>query len=115
MTPHDEPAPKIRDKPPLKKEDKDIKVTGEEDTKKDPPSPYAKYAAPDARIWGMYLEEAEAEDKELMEPWNKDLDSLLVFVGRFHLPLIELKTNPRRLVCSRVFLQHSLSKVAKIS
>jgi hypothetical protein len=45
-------------------------------------SPYAKYAAPDARIWGLYLEEAEAEDRELMEPWNKDLDSLLIFVSR---------------------------------
>jgi hypothetical protein len=45
-------------------------------------SPYAKYAAPDARIWGLYLEEAEAEDRELMEPWNKDLDSLLIFVCR---------------------------------
>ncbi|CAG8687368.1 2523_t:CDS:2, partial [Acaulospora colombiana] len=46
-------------------------------------SPYAKYAAPDARIWGLYLEEAEAEDRELMEPWNKDLDSLLIFAGLF--------------------------------
>lgn len=44
-------------------------------------SPYARYAAPDARIWGLYLEEAEADDRELMEPWNKNLDSLLVFVS----------------------------------
>ncbi|PVG04922.1 hypothetical protein CPB86DRAFT_661860, partial [Serendipita vermifera] len=46
-------------------------------------SPYAKYATPDARIWGLYLEEAEAENRELMEPWNKDLDSLLIFAGLF--------------------------------
>ncbi|CAG8701104.1 2554_t:CDS:2, partial [Acaulospora colombiana] len=55
----------------------------ENETKTKPSSPYAKYAAPDARIWGLYLEEAEAEDKELMEPWNKDLDSLLIFAGLF--------------------------------
>ncbi|PVG04933.1 hypothetical protein CPB86DRAFT_821479 [Serendipita vermifera] len=51
--------------------------------KRDQATPYARYAAPDARIWGLYLEEAEAEDRELMEPWNKDLDSLLVFAGLF--------------------------------
>lgn len=64
--------------------DRDVKATGEEDAKVASPSSHAKYAAPDARIWGMYLEEAEAEDKELMEPWNKDLDSLLVFVRHFN-------------------------------
>ncbi|CAG8664127.1 7372_t:CDS:2, partial [Acaulospora colombiana] len=45
-------------------------------------SPYAKYVAPDALIWALYLEEAEADDRELMDPWSKNLDSLLVFVSQ---------------------------------
>ncbi|KAI0350933.1 hypothetical protein OH77DRAFT_1359860, partial [Trametes cingulata] len=33
-----------------------------------------------AEIWPMYLEHALAEDKETVQTWNTDLDSLLVFV-----------------------------------
>ncbi|PVG04918.1 hypothetical protein CPB86DRAFT_23130 [Serendipita vermifera] len=46
-------------------------------------SPYSKYVASDALIWALYLEEAEADDRELMDPWSKNLDSLLVFAGLF--------------------------------
>jgi hypothetical protein len=65
-----------------KNEDKELKH--------DQTTPYTRYAAPDARIWGLYLEEAEAEDKELMEPWNKDLDSLLIFVSTAYTSTLDI-------------------------
>jgi hypothetical protein len=44
-------------------------------------NPYASHCRPDAIIWNKYLEESEAEDKELTEIWDKNLDSLLIFVS----------------------------------
>jgi hypothetical protein len=44
-------------------------------------SPFAQYIAPEAPIWARYLDEAEVEDKELIDPWNGSLDSLLIFVS----------------------------------
>ena len=44
--------------------------------------PYAMYYRPDARIWRLYLEEAETESKELTTIWKSGLDSLLLFVSQ---------------------------------
>jgi hypothetical protein len=44
-------------------------------------SPYAMHYGPDAPIWSLYLKETEAEDRELVELWQTDLDSLLLFVS----------------------------------
>ena len=38
--------------------------------------------APDAPIWKMYLEEAQVQDRELVEGHKQNLDSLLLFVSR---------------------------------
>ncbi|RXW15918.1 hypothetical protein EST38_g9939 [Candolleomyces aberdarensis] len=37
----------------------------------------------DARIWHLYLEDAEREAKERVELWKTGLDSLLIFAGLF--------------------------------
>ncbi|KAJ2923558.1 hypothetical protein H1R20_g13540, partial [Candolleomyces eurysporus] len=37
----------------------------------------------DARIWHLYLEDAEREAKENVELWKTSLDSLLIFAGLF--------------------------------
>ncbi|RXW12735.1 hypothetical protein EST38_g13119 [Candolleomyces aberdarensis] len=37
----------------------------------------------DARIWHLYLEDAEREAKERVELWKTSLDSLLIFAGLF--------------------------------
>ncbi|KAJ2921146.1 hypothetical protein H1R20_g15947, partial [Candolleomyces eurysporus] len=37
----------------------------------------------DARIWSLYLEDAEREAKETVEFWKTGLDSLLIFAGLF--------------------------------
>jgi hypothetical protein len=42
---------------------------------------FAQYVAPEAPIWARYLDEAEVEDKELIDPWSGSLDSLLIFVS----------------------------------
>jgi hypothetical protein len=44
-------------------------------------NPFAQFVAPEAPIWARYLDEAEEEDKELIEPWKGSLDSLLIFVS----------------------------------
>ncbi|KAI0370978.1 hypothetical protein BV20DRAFT_943154, partial [Pilatotrama ljubarskyi] len=36
-----------------------------------------------AEIWPLYLEHALAEDKETVQAWNTDLDSLLIFAALF--------------------------------
>ena len=43
-------------------------------------NPFAQFVAQEAPIWALYLDEAEEEDKELIEPWKGSLDSLLIFV-----------------------------------
>jgi hypothetical protein len=47
-------------------------------------NPFAQYAAPEAPIWARYLDEADLEDNELIDPWSGSLDSLLIFVSRLH-------------------------------
>jgi hypothetical protein len=44
-------------------------------------NPYASHCRSDAVIWSKYLEESEVEDKELTEIWDRNLDSLLIFVS----------------------------------
>ncbi|KIM20608.1 hypothetical protein M408DRAFT_30212 [Serendipita vermifera MAFF 305830] len=51
--------------------------------KADEDAPFANSCRPDAPIWGLYLKETEAEDKELTDLWNNSLDSLLIFAGLF--------------------------------
>ncbi|PVF95918.1 hypothetical protein CPB86DRAFT_556667 [Serendipita vermifera] len=46
-------------------------------------NPYAQYIAPEAPIWARYLDEAEVEGKELIDPWSGTLDALLIFAGLF--------------------------------
>jgi len=36
---------------------------------------------PEAKVWHVYLEDAEREAKEQAEVWKTGLDSLLIFVG----------------------------------
>ncbi|KAI9065999.1 hypothetical protein FKP32DRAFT_1610328 [Trametes sanguinea] len=36
-----------------------------------------------AEIWPLYLEHALAEDKETVQTWNTDLDSILIFAALF--------------------------------
>ncbi|THV06065.1 hypothetical protein K435DRAFT_834486 [Dendrothele bispora CBS 962.96] len=38
---------------------------------------------PSARIWTVYLNEAEKEDRRLTEMWKGDMDSILIFAGLF--------------------------------
>jgi hypothetical protein len=39
----------------------------------------------DAKIWQLYLEDAEREAKDRMELWKTSLDSLLIFVSCYYL------------------------------
>ncbi|KIM33607.1 hypothetical protein M408DRAFT_19871 [Serendipita vermifera MAFF 305830] len=55
----------------------------ESELEADQEAPFANSCRPDAPIWGLYLKETEAEDKELTELWNNSLDSLLIFAGLF--------------------------------
>jgi hypothetical protein len=63
-------------------------------------NPFAQYAAPEAPIWARYLEEAEEEDKELIEPWKSSLDSLLIFVSCLHALNSSRFSQGNRPVCS---------------
>lgn len=60
---------------------------------------------PQARIWNVYLDEAEIYDKEVIEGYSGSVDILLVFVSLFHIqegtPVIERI----RLVYSLLWLQ----------
>ncbi|TDL14155.1 hypothetical protein BD410DRAFT_757366 [Rickenella mellea] len=38
---------------------------------------------PSSRIWGPYLELAEKYDKDLVESWRDDMESLLIFAALF--------------------------------
>lgn len=49
------------------------------------PDAWGEEAGPNARIWRVYLDEAEAYDHEMVEQWRDTVDSLLVFVSRFQL------------------------------
>lgn len=76
--------------------------------------PYAKHYRPDARIWRLYLEEAGAEDKELITIWESGLDSLLLFVSRINIAAALCSNTLRnRRVYSRGFSPLSSFKVAR--
>ncbi|KAJ7797687.1 hypothetical protein B0H14DRAFT_3547526, partial [Mycena olivaceomarginata] len=36
-----------------------------------------------AKLWAVYISEAEKYDKALVESWKSDMDGLLIFVRRF--------------------------------
>lgn len=44
------------------------------------PDPWGEEAGPDARIWRVYLDEAEAYDREMLDQWRDTIETLLVFV-----------------------------------
>ncbi|KAF9002369.1 armadillo-type protein [Cyathus striatus] len=44
---------------------------------------WEKQFKPDAKIWELYLKDAEEEAKENAEVWKNGLDSLLIFAGLF--------------------------------
>ncbi|KAF9002326.1 armadillo-type protein [Cyathus striatus] len=44
---------------------------------------WGKQFKPDAKIWELYLKDAEEEAKERAELWKTGLDSLLIFAGLF--------------------------------
>lgn len=47
------------------------------------PDPHGEEAGPNARIWRVYLDEANAYDVEMVEQWKDTVDMLLVFVSVF--------------------------------
>lgn len=51
--------------------------------RKYPPDAFGEEAADNARVWKVYYDEAIANDRSLLEGWNKTLDILLIFVRRF--------------------------------
>ncbi|KAF8981826.1 hypothetical protein BDQ17DRAFT_1438201 [Cyathus striatus] len=44
---------------------------------------WEKQFKPDAKIWELYLTDAEEEARETAEVWKNGLDSLLIFAGLF--------------------------------
>jgi hypothetical protein len=78
------------DNPELIREEPTIRGAQDTEDSKDTKSmrkmanPFTQYVAPEAPIWARYLDEAEVEDKELIDPWSGSLDSLLIFVSRLH-------------------------------
>ncbi|TFL00141.1 hypothetical protein BDV98DRAFT_509611, partial [Pterulicium gracile] len=48
-----------------------------------PEDPYGKEFEPEARVWKVYMDEAEVFDMELTEGWKDTVDVLLVFAGLF--------------------------------
>lgn len=46
-----------------------------------PPDPRGEEAGPEARIWRVYLDEAEAHDREMLDQWKDTIEVLLVFVS----------------------------------
>ncbi|KAK7440453.1 hypothetical protein VKT23_017091 [Stygiomarasmius scandens] len=51
--------------------------------KKYPPDPYGQEIGEDARIWKVYLDEAEAYDDEMLKGFRETINSLLVFASLF--------------------------------
>ena len=45
------------------------------------PDKYGQEMGPEARVWRVYLDEAEIYDRELLDGYRDTLDVLLVFVG----------------------------------
>jgi hypothetical protein len=52
-------------------------------TQKYPPDDLGKEAGENARVWKVYLDEAEAFDDEMLKGFRDTLDALLVFVSIF--------------------------------
>jgi hypothetical protein len=52
-------------------------------TQKYPPDELGKEASENARVWKVYLDEAEAFDDEMLRGFRDTLDALLVFVSTF--------------------------------
>ncbi|EIM80214.1 uncharacterized protein STEHIDRAFT_68586, partial [Stereum hirsutum FP-91666 SS1] len=47
------------------------------------PDPWGEEVGSNARVWRVYLDEAEAYDSEMTEQWKDTVDVLLVFAGIF--------------------------------
>ncbi|OSC98045.1 hypothetical protein PYCCODRAFT_1447694 [Trametes coccinea BRFM310] len=71
-----------------------------------------------ADIWPLYLEHALAEDKETMQTWNTDLDSILIFAALFSAVLttfiIEsykgLQADPTTILLQAILLELQMSR-----
>ena len=46
-----------------------------------PPDEYGQEMGPNARVWRVYLDEADLFDKDLLDGYRDSLDVLLVFVS----------------------------------
>ncbi|KZP12361.1 hypothetical protein FIBSPDRAFT_836277 [Athelia psychrophila] len=46
-------------------------------------SPQDQYDHPTAKIWSVYMSEANPYDKALIDSWSKDMDGILIFAGLF--------------------------------
>ncbi|QRV94411.1 transmembrane protein [Ceratobasidium sp. AG-Ba] len=44
---------------------------------------YGQELGKDARVWKAYVREASRHDADMVEGWNRSLDLILIFVGRF--------------------------------
>ena len=51
-------------------------------------SDQTSYDDPSSKIWSVYVDEAEAYDKVLMEGWVSDMDGILIFVCGLNLPIL---------------------------
>jgi hypothetical protein len=45
-----------------------------------PPDEFGQEMGPNARVWRVYLDEAELNDHDMVEGWKDGIDVLLVFV-----------------------------------
>ncbi|KAJ7164285.1 hypothetical protein C8R46DRAFT_998056, partial [Mycena filopes] len=43
----------------------------------------ARYESASAKLWGVYVSEAEKYDRALVESWRSDMDGMLIFTGLF--------------------------------
>jgi hypothetical protein len=48
--------------------------------KRYPPDEFGQEMGPGARVWRVYLDEAELFDRDMVEGWKDGIDVLLVFV-----------------------------------
>jgi hypothetical protein len=52
-----------------------------------PEDEFGEEMGPTARVWRVYLDEAEFNDRDMVEGWRDGIDVLLVFVCYFALIL----------------------------
>lgn len=53
-----------------------------------------------AKMWAVYISEAEKYDKALVESWKSDMEGLLIFVSRFAVSITSSRLKVYRPVSS---------------